>query len=150
MRVLVQRVKQAAVEVEGKLMGEITNGLLLFLGIAEEDTEDDAVWLVRKLVSLRVFEDERKQMNCSLSQVNGELLVISQFTLFASYKKGSRPSFVRAARPEKALSLYNFFITLLRQSVNTKVATGVFGADMQVSLLNDGPVTIYMDTANKE
>jgi D-tyrosyl-tRNA(Tyr) deacylase len=150
MRILVQRVSQASVTIEGAVHGEIGRGMLVLLGIENDDTQEDVNWLVQKLIGLRIFSDEEGKMNLSSSDVNGEFLVISQFTLHASTKKGNRPSYIKAARPETAIPLYEYFIQQLKQQSNVKVATGIFGADMQVALINDGPVTIWIDSKTKE
>jgi len=150
MRVTIQRVTTASVTVEHRLVSEISNGLLLFLGIEEADTEEDIKWLSKKVANLRIFNDAQGVMNLSLLQVNGEALVISQFTLHASTKKGNRPSYIKAARPEVAVPLYEQFVSQLEKDLGKKVGTGIFGADMKVALLNDGPVTIQIDTKNKE
>ena len=149
MRVLLQRTTQASVKIGGKIHGEINRGLVILVGICGDDTEDDARWLVQKIIQMRIFADSDGKMNLSLQDIEGELLVISQFTLHASTKKGNRPSFIQAARPEHAIPLYDFFINRLNES-NLKVETGIFGADMQVSLINDGPVTIWMDSKERE
>lgn len=145
MRIVVQRVSEASVKVEGKSAGEIGGGLLLLVGIEETDEEKDAEWLASKILNLRIFSDEDDKMNRSVLDVNGEILCISQFTLLADYRKGNRPSFIRAARPDKAVPLFEFFKSELSKS-SVKVESGIFGADMKVSLLNDGPVTIVMDS----
>lgn len=150
MRILIQRVNQASVTIEGSVHGEIGCGMLVLLGIENEDTQDDVNWLVQKVCGLRIFSDEEGKMNLASGDVNCEFLVISQFTLHASTKKGNRPSYIKAARPETAIPLYEYFIQQLKQQSNAKVATGVFGADMQVALINDGPVTIWMDSKTKE
>jgi D-tyrosyl-tRNA(Tyr) deacylase len=150
MRAVIQRVQQASVISNGELTGEIGPGLLVLIGIECTDTEEDALWLIQKITQIRIFGDAEGKMNRSLMDVSGELLVISQFTLHASTKKGNRPSFIQAARPEQAIPLYHFFIDQCKKTVHTKVQTGVFGADMKVSLINDGPVTITMDSKNKE
>ncbi len=150
MRILIQRVSQASVTIEGSIHGEIGRGMLVLVGIENDDTQEDVNWLVQKLVGLRIFADEEGKMNLSSSDVNGDFLVISQFTLHASTKKGNRPSYIKAARPETAIPLYEYFIQQLKQQSNTKVATGIFGADMQVGLINDGPVTIWIDSKTKE
>jgi len=150
MRVTIQRVTTASVTVEHRVVSEISNGLLLFLGIEEADTEEDIKWLSKKVANLRIFNDTQGVMNLSLLQVNGEALVISQFTLHASTKKGNRPSYIKAARPEVAVPLYEQFVSQLEKDLGKKVGTGIFGADMKVALLNDGPVTIQIDTKNKE
>lgn len=150
MRVTIQRVTTASVTVEQRVVSEISNGLLLFLGIEEADTEEDVKWLSKKVANLRIFNDAQGVMNLSLLQVNGEALVISQFTLHASTKKGNRPSYIKAARPEVAVPRYEQFVSQLEKDLGKKVGTGIFGADMKVALLNDGPVTIQIDTKNKE
>ena len=149
MRVLVQRVSEASVKIEGEIHGSIDQGLLLLLGIENDDNKEDTDWIVQKIVNLRIFSDENGKMNLSSSDIEGDFLVISQFTLHASIKKGNRPSYIKAARPETAIPLYEYFIEQLKNT-NRKVATGVFGADMKVSLINDGPVTIWIDSKNKE
>lgn len=150
MRVTIQRVSTASVTVEQRIVSEISNGLLLFLGIEEADTEEDIKWLSKKVANLRIFNDAEGVMNLSLLQINGEALVISQFTLHASTKKGNRPSYIKAARPEVAVPLYEQFVSQLEKDLGKKVGTGIFGADMKVTLLNDGPVTIQIDTKYKE
>ena len=150
MRIVIQRVKHASVTIEGNVKSSIKQGYLILLGVGENDTQEDAEWLVKKVIGLRVFEDEAGVMNKSIMDVDGEILVISQFTLFASYKKGNRPSWLRAARHEISVPLYEHFCKLLSESLGKQVGTGEFGADMKVELLNDGPVTICMDTKNKE
>lgn len=150
MRVTIQRVTTASVTVDGKVISKISNGLLIFLGIEDADTVDDIKWLSNKIVNLRIFNDEEGVMNLSLQQEEGEALVISQFTLHASTKKGNRPSYIKAAKPEIAIPLYESFVAQLEKDLGKKVGTGVFGADMKVALLNDGPVTIQIDTKNRE
>lgn len=150
MRAVVQRVSHASVTIEGNVKSEIGKGFLVLLGIEDTDTDEDVQWLSGKIARMRVFEDENQLMNLSLDDVHGDILLISQFTLFASTKKGNRPSFIRAARPEKAIPMYEAFIKQLQSEFQGKVLTGEFGADMKVSLLNDGPVTIVIDTKNKE
>ena len=150
MRIVIQRVSEASVKIDGKVHGSIGKGYLILLGVCEEDNEEDVDWLVRKVVGLRVFDDENGVMNRSIMETDGECLVVSQFTLFASYKKGNRPSWLRAARHEISIPLYELFCSRLSEALGKKVATGEFGADMKVSLINDGPVTICMDTKNKE
>ncbi|MGX1023754.1 D-aminoacyl-tRNA deacylase [Psychroflexus sp. MBR-150] len=149
MRVILQRVKQAEVKVKPDYHAEIQEGLLIFLGIADEDTQDDIDWLVRKISRMRLFSDEAGKMNLSLLDTGFEALVISQFTLHASTKKGNRPSFIKAAKPELAEPLYEAFANTLEQNLNKEVKTGIFGGDMQVTLTNDGPVTIIMDSRDK-
>lgn len=150
MRILIQRASEASVKINGEIHGEINRGLVVLLGIEAEDTRDDINWLVRKLIALRIFNDEDGKMNDSIADLKGEFLVISQFTLHASTKKGNRPSYIRAARPELAIPLYEEFIQILRKESGLKVATGQFGADMKVQLINDGPVTIWIDSKNRE
>jgi D-tyrosyl-tRNA(Tyr) deacylase len=150
MRVVLQRVKQASVSVENKVVGEIQHGLMILLGIEEADTNEDIEWLVGKIVQMRIFADENGQMNKSVVDVQGDLLVVSQFTLFAATKKGNRPSFIRAARPETAIPLYDSFLKSFENLLGKPVQKGIFGADMQVSLINDGPVTICVDSKLKE
>ena len=140
----------ASVTIEGQVRSAIGKGYLILLGIAEEDTEDDIRWLVNKITGLRIFDDEEGMMNRSIMDVGGEILVVSQFTLMASYKKGNRPSWIHAARHELSIPLYHRFCDALSEAVGKPVSTGEFGADMQVELLNDGPVTLCMDTKNKE
>ena len=150
MRVVIQRVSHASVTIDGNVKSKIGNGFLLLLGIEESDGEEDIDWLVKKVINLRVFDDENGVMNKSIMENGGEFLVISQFTLFASYKKGNRPSWFRAAKHEISIPLYNQFCEKLALESQLNVRTGEFGADMKVELLNDGPVTIRMDTKNKE
>lgn len=150
MRALIQRVKHADVVIDGRVDGEIGPGLLVLLGVHITDTQEDIDWLVKKVSQLRVFDDENGVMNRSVMDVDGEVLVVSQFTLYASTKKGNRPSYINAAPPEAAVPLYEAFVESMSTAIKKRVPTGVFGADMKVSLLNDGPVTIMMDTKNKE
>lgn len=150
MRALIQRVSQASVTIAGLEKSRIGPGLLVLLGIEEMDDATDSDWLARKIASMRIFSDAEGQMNRSVQDIGGELLVVSQFTLFAGTKKGNRPSFIRAARPETAIPLYEQFVENLRQVSGCPVATGEFGADMQVALLNDGPVTIWLDSKGRE
>tara|TARA_Y100000385_G_C13099584_1_gene643601 strand:- start:1219 stop:1671 length:453 start_codon:yes stop_codon:yes gene_type:complete len=150
MRILIQRVSEASVTIEESVHGKIATGLLLLLGVEPNDTEEDADWLIRKVSSLRIFNDEDGVMNLSATDIKGEYLVISQFTLHASTKKGNRPSYIKAARPEQAIPLYEYFIQQLDAVTETKVQKGIFGADMKVGLINDGPVTIWIDSKNKE
>lgn len=150
MRVVLQRVSSASVTVEDKTVGEIQKGLLVLVGIEDADTQEDIDWLVTKITQLRIFGDENEIMNLSVEEVKGDLLVVSQFTLHAATKKGNRPSYIKAARPEVAIPLYEKFVTALEHKLCKKVPTGIFGADMKVALLNDGPVTIIMDSKNKE
>ena len=146
---VLQRVSSASVSINSQLRASIGAGFLVLLGIAVDDGPDDADYLAAKLASIRIFGDEQGLMNLSISQINGEFLVISQFTLLAATRKGNRPSFLAAAKPESAIPLYNLFVELLKQKAGVAVKTGEFGADMQVSLVNDGPVTIILDTKNK-
>jgi len=150
MRAVLQRVTQANCKVDDKITGEIGIGFLVLLGIEEADTTDDVQWLAQKIASMRVFSDENGLMNKALADVGGDILLISQFTLFAQTKKGNRPGFTRAARPDKAIPMYEAMINMLEDLTSKKVATGIFGADMKISLLNDGPVTIVMDTRDKD
>lgn len=150
MRLLIQRVKEASVRIDEKIFSEIENGLLIFIGIEEADTKSDIDWLVKKVASLRIFSDSQGAMNLSIQEVDGACLVVSQFTLHAQTKKGNRPSFIRAARPETAIPLYETFVNSLEKELNKPVATGKFGAMMDVSLVNDGPVTIWIDSKSKE
>ena len=150
MRVVIQRVLEASVTIDGRLKSAIGPGMLILLGIEEADGQADIDWLVKKIVGLRIFDDEQGVMNRSLTDVGGEALVVSQFTLYASYKKGNRPSWLRAATHDISVPLYEEFCTKLSSALGKPVGTGEFGADMKVELLNDGPVTICMDTKNKE
>lgn len=150
MRTVVQRVKQASVTVNGSAVSAIGQGLLLLLGIEAADTEEDIQWLSRKVLGLRIFDDEEGVMNRNIQDVGGDIIVVSQFTLMASYKKGNRPSWIRAAGHEHAVPMYERFVEVLSEGLGKPVGTGVFGAEMQVELINDGPVTICMDTKNKE
>ena len=150
MRAVIQRVSKASVTINGIKKSEIGQGFLILLGVCNEDTKEDVEWLVRKVANLRVFDDEQGVMNRSILEVGGEALVVSQFTLFASYKKGNRPSWFRAGSHEHAIPLYETFCQQLSEAIGKPVGTGEFGADMKVELLNDGPVTICMDTKNKE
>lgn len=150
MRTVLQRVSEASVSIGGTTVGSIGRGLLILLGIEPADTEADADWLVKKAAALRIFDDEEGVMNRSVADVGGRALVVSQFTLMASYKKGNRPSYIRAAGHETAVTLYEYFVRRLGETLGSEVATGRFGADMQVALVNDGPVTICMDSKNKE
>lgn len=149
MKIVIQRVSEANVKVDGTITGKISNGLLLLVGIDEEDTETDADWLAQKILNLRIFGDEEGKLNKSVIDISGEILCISQFTLIADYKKGNRPSFIKAAKPDKAIPLFDYFKTEIAKS-GLKIASGIFGADMKVSLLNDGPVTIVMDSKTKK
>ena len=148
MKAVIQRVSHASVQVDEKIVGDISDGLLLLLGIDEEDERSDADWLVQKILNLRIFGDEDGKLNLSVLDISGEILCISQFTLIADYKKGNRPSFIKAAKPDKAIPLFDYFKAKISKS-NLKTESGIFGADMKVSLLNDGPVTIVMDSKTK-
>ena len=150
MRIVIQRVTEANVKVEGKICGKIGHGLLILVGIEESDGNDDIEWLCKKIVNMRIFDDENGIMNKSIIDIDGNILAISQFTLMAQTKKGNRPSYIRAAKPEISKPLYNEFCKKLSLELGKTVERGIFGADMKVSLLNDGPVTILMDTKNKE
>jgi D-tyrosyl-tRNA(Tyr) deacylase len=150
MKAVIQRVTQASVAIEGEQTASIMQGLLVLLGIVNEDSREDIIWLSNKIVNLRIFGDENNVMNKSLLDVHGDVIVVSQFTLHANTKKGNRPSYIKAAKPEVAIPLYESFITTLENHLGKSVQTGEFGADMKVNLLNDGPVTIIIDTKNKE
>ena len=150
MRVVIQRVKQASVEINGQKKAEIEQGLLILLGIEQTDTEEDVTWLIHKIGGLRIFDDQQGIMNCSIKDIDGNILVVSQFTLMASYKKGNRPSWIRAATHQIAIPLYEEFCKKMSEELGKEIGTGTFGADMKVELINDGPVTICMDTKNKE
>ena len=150
MRAVIQRVTEASVKVNGIITGEIKTGFVILLGIGEDDSEDDVEWLAKKIINIRIFNDENEQMNRSLEAVNGEILLISQFTLFAQTKKGNRPGFIQAAKPPKAIPLYELMAVSLEHYTGKPTQKGVFGVDMKVSLLNDGPVTIIMNTKDKE
>jgi len=150
MRLLIQRVTYASVTVDGKIKAEIQKGLLVFVGIEDVDNETDVIWASNKIVNLRIFDDESKVPNLSVLQTEGDILLVSQFTLHALTKKGNRPSYIKASKPEKAEPLYSQLIQQLNNDLGKKISTGIFGADMKVSLLNDGPVTIWIDTQNKE
>lgn len=150
MRAVLQRVTSASCTVDGQITGQIETGFLVLLGVEDADTNEDAQWLAQKIVGMRVFGDENGLMNKALADVDGGILLISQFTLFAQTKKGNRPSFIRAARPDKAIPLYEYMIELLSNLTGKTTATGIFGADMKINLVNDGPVTITMDTKNRE
>jgi D-tyrosyl-tRNA(Tyr) deacylase len=150
MRVVIQRVSKAKVKVEGKITGQIVQGLLVLLGIEDADTQEDIQWLSNKMVNLRIFNDENGIMNRSVIEVNGDILLVSQFTLHASTKKGNRPSYIRASKPDFAVPMYEKMIVQLERDLGKKIQTGIFGADMEVELLNDGPVTIVVDSKNKE
>ena len=150
MKVVIQRVSQASVTIDSTLVAEIQKGLLVLVGIEDADTQEDILWLTSKIANLRIFEDENSIMNLSVKDCNGDIIVVSQFTLHASTKKGNRPSYIKAAKPDIAIPLYEKFISQMESEIGKKLQTGQFGADMKVLLLNDGPVTIVMDTKNKE
>lgn len=150
MRTVIQRVQSASVTIDGEIKSAIGKGLLIFLGIEDKDSEADIEWLVKKIVNLRIFDDENGVMNRSIIEINGEALVVSQFTLHASTKKGNRPSYIKASKPEKAIPLYNEFCDAMSLALGKTIGTGQFGADMKVGILNDGPVTILIDSQNKE
>ena len=150
MRTVIQRVTNASVTVESKVVSEIQKGLLVFVGIEEADSQEDLDWLVTKITQLRIFNDENEVMNLSVQDIDGDVLVVSQFTLHAATKKGNRPSYIKAAKPDFAIPMYERFVKTLESKLGKKVPTGIFGADMKVLLLNDGPVTIQMDSKNKE
>ena len=150
MRIVLQRVSEASVKIDGSIKGTIDGGLVVLLGIEAADSEVDADWLISKISGLRIFSDSEGKMNLSIKDINGAFLVISQFTLFAFTKKGNRPSYIQAARPEQAIPLYEYFESKLKSETNLIVETGTFGADMKISLVNDGPVTISIDSKNKE
>ncbi|PWJ40762.1 D-aminoacyl-tRNA deacylase [Sediminitomix flava] len=147
---VIQRVSEASVRIEGSVKGQINQGFMILLGIGHDDTEEDIDWLTKKITNLRIFQDDAGKMNCSLIDISGEILLISQFTLHASTKKGNRPSFIEAAKPEIAIPLYEQMIKTLEAKLGKSIQTGEFGADMKVSLVNDGPVTITIDTKNKK
>jgi D-tyrosyl-tRNA(Tyr) deacylase len=149
MKVVIQRVSEASVMIDGKVHNQINRGFVVLLGVGQTDDEQDINYLVQKILGLRIFSDPEGKMNCSLDEVNGEVLLISQFTLFASTKKGNRPSYIDAAPPGMAIPLYEKFIEVITASLGSRLKTGMFGADMKVSLINDGPVTIQMDSKNK-
>ena len=148
MKAVIQRVSEASVKVDGKTVGEIGKGLMLLIGIDEQDEKTDADWLIQKILNLRIFGDENETLNLSVKDISGEILCISQFTLIADYKKGNRPSFIKAAKPEKAVPLFDYFKEEIKKS-GLKTESGIFGADMKVALINDGPVTIVMDSITK-
>ncbi|HEY1008798.1 MAG: D-aminoacyl-tRNA deacylase [Daejeonella sp.] len=150
MRAVIQRVSQASCSVEGKITGQIKTGFMVLLGIEDADSDEDTVWLAQKITNMRIFPDENGAMNKALSEVSGDILLISQFTLYASTKKGNRPGFTRSAKPDAAVPLYEKMIAELTKATGRKIQTGIFGADMKISLINDGPVTIIIDTKSKE
>lgn len=150
MRVLIQRVKNASVTIDGEVISLINNGLLVFVGVCDEDGREDIEWLAKKIANIRLFDDENGVMNLSVTDVGGDVLAVSQFTLMASTKKGNRPSYIKAAKPDISVPLYEQFCQELEIAVNKPIKRGVFGADMKVALLNDGPVTIFIDSKNRE
>ena len=150
MKVVIQRVSKSSVTIEGKKVASIENGLLILLGIVDEDTQEDILWLSNKIVNLRIFDDENGVMNKSIIDVQGDAIVVSQFTLHANTKKGNRPSYIKAAKPDVAIPLYETFVKQLELDLGKNIQTGEFGADMKVELLNDGPVTIIIDSKNRE
>ena len=150
MKIVTQRVACADVKIDNKIHSQISKGLLILIGIEETDEKADADYLIQKTAGLRIFNDQHSKMNLTVNDINGEILVVSQFTLHANTKKGNRPSFIKAAKPERAIPLYNYFLAQLNGQLQTEVKSGVFGADMKVSLINDGPVTIIIDSKNKE
>ena len=150
MKTVIQRVSQSSVKIDSKIVAEIQKGLLILVGIEDSDNQEDIIWLTSKIINLRIFADENDVMNLSVKDINGEIIVVSQFTLHASTKKGNRPSYIKASKPEIAIPLYESFVSQLETELGKKVQTGIFGADMKVSLINDGPVTIIIDSKNKE
>ncbi|RED24509.1 D-tyrosyl-tRNA(Tyr) deacylase [Flavobacterium cutihirudinis] len=150
MRVVIQRVSEASVTVDGQKTADIQKGLLVLVGIEDADTQEDIDWLAGKIVKMRIFGDENDVMNCSVQDIDGDIIAVSQFTLHASTKKGNRPSYIKAAKPDFAIPMYESFVKALEKELNKKIQTGIFGADMKVSLLNDGPVTIIMDSKNRD
>jgi len=150
MRIVLQRVSEASVTVDGNKKADIKKGLLVLVGIEDLDTQEDIDWLVGKIIKMRIFGDENDVMNCSVQDIDGDIIVVSQFTLHASTKKGNRPSYIKASKPEFAIPMYENFVKSLEKEFNKKVQTGIFGADMKVSLVNDGPVTILIDSKNRE
>ncbi|KRD62470.1 D-tyrosyl-tRNA(Tyr) deacylase [Flavobacterium sp. Root935] len=150
MKIIIQRVSEASVTVEGQTTADIQKGLLVLVGIEDADTQEDIDWLSGKIIKMRIFGDENDVMNCSVQDIDGDIIVVSQFTLHASTKKGNRPSYIKAAKPDFAIPMYENFVKSLEKELGKKVQTGIFGADMKVNLLNDGPVTIIMDSKNRE
>jgi D-tyrosyl-tRNA(Tyr) deacylase len=150
LKVVLQRVSSASVTIENEIVADIQKGLLILIGIEDSDNQEDIDWLVGKITKIRIFEDENKVMNLSVKDIDGDIIVVSQFTLHAATKKGNRPSYIKAAKPDVAVPLYENFVQQLEKEFGKKIQTGVFGADMKVSLLNDGPVTIIIDSKNKE
>lgn len=150
MKVVIQRVSQSSVTIDSKIVAEIQKGMLILLGIETEDNQEDIDWLIGKVINLRIFPDENEVMNMSIKDCSGDIIVVSQFTLHASTKKGNRPSYIKAARPEIAIPLYENFVKTLESAIEKNIQTGVFGADMKVALINDGPLTMIIDSKNKE
>lgn len=150
MKVVIQRVSSACVTIDSKIVADIKKGLLVLVGIEDADNQEDSVWLCQKICNLRIFGDENEVMNLSVKDINGEIIVVSQFTLHASTRKGNRPSYIKASKPETAIPMYENFVNQMEKELGKKVQTGIFGADMKVALLNDGPVTIVMDSKNRE
>jgi D-tyrosyl-tRNA(Tyr) deacylase len=150
MKIIIQRVSEASVTVEGQTTADIQKGLLVLVGIEDADTQEDIDWLSGKIIKMRIFGDENEVMNCSVQDIDGDIIVVSQFTLHASTKKGNRPSYIKAAKPDFAIPMYENFVKSLEKELGKKVQTGIFGADMKINLLNDGPVTIIMDSKNRE
>lgn len=150
MRVVVQRVNEASVTINNEIVSKIEKGLLVLVGVEDEDTQEDINWLCQKITQLRIFDDENGVMNKSIKDINGDLIIVSQFTLHASTKKGNRPSYIKAAKPDIAIPLYESFVSTMEDNLGKSVGTGRFGADMKVQLINDGPVTIWIDSKNKE
>ncbi|OHT46922.1 D-aminoacyl-tRNA deacylase [Flavobacterium tructae] len=150
MRIVLQRVSEASVTVDQKKVADIQKGLLVLVGIEETDTQEDIDWLVGKIIKMRIFADENDVMNCSIQDIDGDIIVVSQFTLHASTKKGNRPSYIKAAKPDFAIPMYENFLKSLEREFNKKIQAGIFGADMKVSLVNDGPVTILIDSKNRD
>lgn len=150
MKTVIQRVSSASVTIDSKIIAEINSGMLIFVGIEDADNQEDINWLTSKIANLRIFADENQVMNLSVKEINGDIIVVSQFTLHAFTKKGNRPSYIKAAKPEIAIPIYESFIKQMETELGKKIQTGQFGADMKVSLVNDGPVTIIIDTKNKE
>ncbi len=150
MRAIIQRVSKAEVSINNEIHGSINKGLMVLFGIENSDSKEDIVWMANKLIGLRIFSDSEGKMNLSVKEIGGNILVVSQFTLFASTAKGNRPSFIRSAKPEISIPIYNDFVATLKQLSGLNIQTGIFGADMQINLINDGPVTIFIDTKNRE
>ncbi len=150
MRAIIQRVSKAEVSINNEIHGSINKGLMVLIGIENSDSKEDIVWMANKLIGLRIFSDSEGKMNLSVKEIGGNILVVSQFTLFASTAKGNRPSFIRSAKPEISIPIYNDFVATLKQLSGLNIQTGIFGADMQINLINDGPVTIFIDTKNRE